>query len=423
MRLRLVTRVGLIVAAALVGVQLLAALGYYATRSPDRNYAPDQIVALVGLLETTADPALRERMLAAAGGPRWLRLFPPGTPLPEDATDAGRLAWVVQMKSTLEGAAPHALAIGAAQDGRIPVHVRLNDGSVLLVLVGEGATIRALGLPVGFLAGLLGLLVGALTLLAVLREMRPLSRLSRAVGHEDAVRNAAPFPETGAPEMRVLTRAINTMRARNAALLASRTFALAAISHDLRTYLTRLRLRMEMMPDHPQADRARADLDEMDHLLGAIVDFTGDEISADGICADPSAALRRAMQRHDLPAADAVPATLPPLAISDAALARILDNLLSNARRYATDVSLDAQTQGRTVTITVSDRGPGIDAARLHEVVEPFVRLEASRNRDLGGAGLGLAIVRRLAEQAGGSFALHNRDGGGLVCTVTLPVH
>ena len=151
--------------------------------------------------------------------------------------------------------------------------VPLADGEFLVAETVDDLTVRVLGLPPGFWAGIIGFLVAALALYAVVRETIPLSRLARSVDRFAEAIEPAPVPMGGAREVRSLIGAFNRMQSRIAELVRNRTFMLAAISHDLRTYLTRLRLRVEMMPDADMRERATRDVEEMDALLDDALTF------------------------------------------------------------------------------------------------------------------------------------------------------
>ena len=151
--------------------------------------------------------------------------------------------------------------------------VPLSDGEFIVAETVDDLTVRVLGLPPGFWAGIIGFLVAALALYAVVRETIPLARLARSVDRFAEAIEPAPVPLRGAREVRALIGAFNRMQSRIAELVRNRTFMLAAISHDLRTYLTRLRLRVEMMPDPDMRERATRDVEEMSGLLDDALTF------------------------------------------------------------------------------------------------------------------------------------------------------
>lgn len=305
------------------------------------------------------------------------------------------------------------------------LYVSLSDGQYVLFEPARAAvfdTFLARGLAVMGAAGVI-VLVGLA--LAVRRTARPIARLA---GHARSLAddlNAPDIPATGPKEVQDLARAFNHMKARIAGLVADRTRLLAAIAHDLRTYLTRLRLRSEFIADGDQRARAGRDIDEM----GALIDDTLLFAATDSASVDPDAATdvvaearRFVTLRREL--GDAVSLDEPPAnlraAIEPLALQRILANLTDNALRYGKTARLSLAADDRTVRLTLDDDGPGIPAADLDRMTAPFERLEPSRGRTGGGAGLGLAIVSALASAHGGRLALENRPGGGLRATVSL---
>jgi signal transduction histidine kinase len=304
--------------------------------------------------------------------------------------------------------------------------VPLADGEFLVAETVDDLTVRVLGLPPGFWAGIIGFLVAALALYAVVRETIPLSRLARSVDRFAEAIEPVPVPIGGAREVRSLIGAFNRMQSRIAELVRNRTFMLAAISHDLRTYLTRLRLRVEMMPDADMRERATRDVEEMDALLNDALTFArtsfanGRSERVDLVdivrreCAERSAAGSNV--KADLPST--------PLTIwgESAALARVAGNLIDNALKYGGEAMVTVSQHGAEAVMLVDDRGPGIPAAERERIFEPFLRLEASRNRDRGGAGLGLAIARHLILSLAGTIAVEDRPGGGARFRVTLPL-
>ncbi|MDI4659161.1 HAMP domain-containing sensor histidine kinase, partial [Xanthobacter autotrophicus] len=303
--------------------------------------------------------------------------------------------------------------------------VGLDGGGYLDVLAGGDLTVRLLGLPVGLIAGILGFLVALAALFAVRRETRPLSDLADVVERFGARLEPLEVPERGAPDVRLVIRAVNAMQARIAELVRMRTLVLGAISHDLRTYLTRLRLRLELLPPGPQVEKAQADLAGMQALVDDALAFARATFApASGERVDLSALARAEYEAHlaegaavSLSGADA------PLPVDGArgALARVLANLVGNALAYGQRADITLIDHGEQVELRVDDRGPGIPVAERASVFEPFYRVEPSRNRESGGAGLGLTIVRQIVEGHGGEVIIADRPGGGARLRVLLP--
>ena len=257
------------------------------------------------------------------------------------------------------------------------------------------------------------------------RVTRPVRRFSDAadrVGRD--LLTAPPLPETGSPELRRAARIFNRMQDRLRRLVEDRTLMLAAISHDLRTALTRLRLRVEFIGDDAQRRRAEGDVAEMQAMLEATLAFArGESVEeahepvdlasmAQALCDDAADAGGAA--RYAGP--DRLVLTCPP-----AAIRRALANLIDNAIAYGGQAELGLAEDDEAVRVTIADRGPGIPESQREAVFAPFRRLETSRSRETGGTGLGLAIARGAVRRCGGDIALRDRAGGGLLAVVTLP--
>lgn len=278
---------------------------------------------------------------------------------------------------------------------------------------------RAIFINLALLTGLLALAMYVMTRTIT----RPLSDLARAADAVGRGETHPPLPERGARELRDATHAFNTMQERLHRYLDSRTRVLAAMSHDLRTPLTRLRLRAEAMDDTQAQARFVADIDEMSRMVtGALNMFKGlnDEEPASKVVVDE---LLAELQKEfsELGASFVMQGhSRGPLLAKRQSLKRCFSNLLHNAVKYGTNVVVTV-SDGHELTIAIADDGPGIPADDLERVFEPFYRVEASRNRDTGGTGLGLSIARDIVQAHGGSITLSNRPGGGLEAIVRLP--
>ncbi len=267
-------------------------------------------------------------------------------------------------------------------------------------------------------------LVLAVALFVMARTItRPLSALAGAAEAMGRGETPPPLPETGARELREATHAFNTMHERLQRYLNSRTRLLAAMSHDLRTPLTRLRLRSERLADPELRERFNADVDEMNGMLKAALDlFRG---MNDDEPASPVDVMRFLSTLRDefaeLGASVTVQgAATGPIEVRPNALKRCLTNLISNAVKFGDHADVQV-ADGDELTIRVLDEGPGIPEASLDRVFEPFFRLESSRNPATGGTGLGLSIARDIAQAHGGSLQLRNRTPKGLEAVLTLP--
>jgi signal transduction histidine kinase len=278
---------------------------------------------------------------------------------------------------------------------------------------------RQIFVELGVLTVLLGLVLFVMAR-TITRPLRELANAADAVGRGA---NHPPLAEKGARELRRATRAFNTMQERLRRYLESRTRVVAAMSHDLRTTLTRLRLRAESIENDELRARFSADLDEMSQMVqGALGLFRGlnDEEPLDTVDVDALLETLR-LEFAELGASVVINGrTHGPLSARPLALKRCLTNLLHNAIKYGTRATVHI-ADGEDLVIRIRDEGPGIPAESLNQVFEPFFRIEPSRNRDTGGTGLGLSIARDIAQAHGGSIVLRNLAGRGLEVALTLP--
>jgi signal transduction histidine kinase len=305
----------------------------------------------------------------------------------------------------------------------LEIAVALPGGPVMTFRAPAPAAAPPLPVPLLVELGLVALVLGGVLYGMARTITRPLADLADAA--EAVGRGArAPLRETGARELREATRAFNTMQERLHRYLDSRTRVLAAMSHDLRTPLTRLKLRAESLDDDTLRERFNADLDEMERMVtGALNLFRGmnhDEpltnVDVDALVAE----LRGELAELGAPLVVTGAAAAALLARRNA-LKRCLTNLLSNAAKYGTNPAVAIEDSAHELVIRVLDDGPGIPPEMLEQVFEPFFRLETSRNADTGGVGLGLSIARDIAQGHGGSLTLRNRAPHGLEATLRLP--
>ncbi|WP_430512990.1 ATP-binding protein [Pannonibacter phragmitetus] len=277
--------------------------------------------------------------------------------------------------------------------------------------------------------GLMALAIIAIVAFTIRQVSRPLRQLADAADRLGRGEDVPPVPEAGPRELRSTISAFNAMHDRLSRFVADRTRMLAAISHDLRTPITSLRLRAEFIDDDENREKMIATLDEMAAMTEATLAFARDEAvsepreAVDLIAVLESLAGDQSDMGHDVrlvkTGTDAAPVTLP---CRPMALKRALRNLIENAVRYGGAARISVEKDKSEVFIRVEDDGPGIPEDRMGDVFEPFVRLETSRSGETGGIGLGLAIARSLIHAHGGTVTLINRPEGGLTATVTLPL-
>jgi len=260
--------------------------------------------------------------------------------------------------------------------------------------------------------------------IAVRWVTRPLKTLADAADALGSDINRPPMRESGPVEVARAARAFNTMQSRLAGYIRSRTQVLAAMSHDLKTPITRLRLRAELLEDEQQRAKFSADLQEMESMVSGALDFLrGMETSEPVQLVDIMAMLEslQADVRETGGAVDISGHAAAPYRGRAQALKRCIGNLIENAVKYGQRARVVVADDAQRLTLRIEDDGPGIPKDELEKVFEPFYRLEASRSRDTGGTGLGLAIARGVALLHGGQVTLENRVEGGLAATLSLP--
>ena len=441
-RLGLIGRIVLIALCALFALVLvLVGLGHRVGTDARRPVYPriKQVSGIVTLFRET-DPARWRDVLRAVNGEIFHAAILPAPPvmaarfkrapklqvLLDEAAGTTANDLTAYTDTTVIGLDP----LDSRPEGRLTGAVwRMPDGRALVLKSYEvpQVSVKLLGLPPGFWVGVLGCVLAGLALLATLREVAPLRRLTAEVGRFDGGLLEDAAAERGTPDVRALVRAVRDMQRRVAVLLSERAFLIGAISHDLKTYLTRLRLRAEALPDGSGRDGTVADLEDMTALIETALAFArGTTVSQK----------RDAVDVADLVAADVAeraatgaPVRLRGEDVVDAtvlgdplALRRVVANLVENAVKFghsAVDVAVERdETACRVV---VDDDGPGIPENQREEVFSPFYRVDSSRNRQTGGTGLGLAIARQIVEAHGGTVSVTMGPLGGARFTVALP--
>lgn len=422
--------------AQVVGFALFAGERVSAFRNAYREDMLTRLVSLVQLLEE-APPELRQRLLAAAssallsvdlapepiaapldGAPRHLRnalAAALGKPETEVRLALPRRGWRTHDHDMPDG--PHRPPPWAS------VSIRLGSGQWL----NASADVPPVP-PLGgvFLASFVisAIAVATVGALGVRWASKPLQQLAGAADRLGRGESFAPLPETGPKETRQANIAFNRMRERLDRFIRDRTAMLAAVAHDLRTPITSLRLRAEFIDDEEIKARILETLAEMQAMSEAVLAFArGDAESEPTRPMDVTALVESVVEDTAAGGRDASFADSPAvtLACRPFALRRALSNLIDNAIVYGVRARAKVEAHAGEVRILVDDDGPGIPAAELERVFEPFVRLEGSRSRETGGAGLGLAIARTIARGHGGDLRLENRPAGGLRATLTLP--
>jgi len=257
-------------------------------------------------------------------------------------------------------------------------------------------------------------------------QIRPIRRLARAVDDFGKGRETGDFRLEGATEVRRAAAAFNLMRYRVTRQITQRTEMLAGVSHDLRTPLTRMKLLLAMLPESQEVTDLKADVAEMEKMIGGYLAFARGEGTEQPVETDLTmllkdvvgSALREGTATIDLHTEeDTMPVLLRP-----AAFKRCIGNLIANAQRYARTVSIRAGHRGEAIEITIDDDGPGIPPEQREEVFKPFHRIDRSRNPETGGIGLGLTIARDVMRSHGGDLVLTDSPSGGLRARLRLPI-
>ncbi len=400
--------------------------------------ARDAAVRVISMYRSVAlsAPATRAAVVAEFdlrdGANAWIADVPVAEPLPVmDPAAQRQFRGAMLLVPVPVQQRPREMVLrGGAEAERIAVGLRLPNGKWLNV---------TLDLPppwpwhsLNFFSAFLMMTVTAavLTLWAVRRLIAPVATLAAAAERLGRDVNAPPLPETGPVEIATAARAFNTMAARISRFVQDRTFMLTAMGHDLRTPITRLKLRAEFLEDDELRAKMLGDLDELEAMVASTLAFGRDVAADEPVAAVDLPELARTVLDE---ASDANPDCGEKLTyagpdhltvrVRSLAMKRALSNLVHNALHYGGNarVCLSPPEAGQ-LTLLVEDDGPGIPLSELDRVFQPYHRVETSRNRETGGTGLGLPIARNILRAHGGDVTLSNREGGGMRATVILPV-
>ena len=267
-----------------------------------------------------------------------------------------------------------------------------------------------------------------LVALAFLRgQVRPIHRLANAARQLGLGRTAEDFRLEGAKEIRLAGRAFQAMRHRINRQMNERTSMLAGVSHDLRTPLTRMRLNIALADPSSDVKAIDQDIEEMEQMIEGYLSFARGEGAETAREARFDKIIRQIVESYSgahpgrlrliMPAGE-----FPPLEMRVQAIRRAIDNLVSNALRYAGSAELRLKIVEDEMVLFIDDDGPGIDPEHYAEAIKPFIRLETSRNKQTGGTGLGLSIASDVILSHGGELTLHKSPLGGLRILVKLPI-
>jgi two-component system, OmpR family, osmolarity sensor histidine kinase EnvZ len=411
--------------ALLIVTAVLASFQIYRVyeREPRSRELAQQTVSTINLTRAAlvnADPFRRRELLIEMNETEGLRVYPATAserlePLPDEPL----LERVVEKIKNIMG--PNT-RFANARDGEEGFWVSFFiDEDEFWVMLPEERFDPDFGLQwLGWGVALLALaLTGAWLIASTIA--RPLAALTRAARRIGRAEPHQPLPEEGARELRMVSAAFNRMAGNLQAMERDRAMVLAGISHDLRTPLSRLRLSLEMSgADSGATEAMTADIAEMDAIIGQFLDFArgADEEKAPH---DLAGVLEELAEHYaKLNKNVTFKAEMLQFNFARMSVRRAISNLIDNALRYAgAPIEVSATAKESHVFIEVADRGPGIPASETERLKRPFTRMDQSRS-GAGGAGLGLAIVERVARAHGGTIELLPRDGGGLLARLTL---
>ena len=397
----------------------------------------DRIAEAVRMLEAN-DPERRAATLKAlAQGGLRVELISAeqasaGMPRPSLQTLLGERLGSVRDIRTMGGGGPGAgMGMGKSAGSRYgsagrSFDVRLEDGQWIRVTPEHEAEAAAPALPKELIIQLaisLGLVI-AVVMIAVRQATLPLQQLASAAERLGRDLDAPPLAEHGPAETRRAAQAFNRMQTQVKRLVSERARALAAVSHDLRTPLTRLRLRVELVEDVPLREQLAGDMEAMATMIDATLGYLRGVQQNELVRPIDINALLESMVEDALVTGRTISIegrALAPFSGRLSALRRALQNLIDNAIKYGRSAHIHVQDDAYLMRITVEDEGPGIAEAELVHVTEPYYRLDSARSQERGGVGLGLSIVKDIALQHGGEIVLANRPQGGLAATLSLP--
>jgi signal transduction histidine kinase len=446
MKTSLTVRIGLTAIVALLSISVLAFSFMF--RRSDLNAevaipAPGKVAAIAALLDGLP-PEAREGVIPALSSPLLEISITQGSTaqaLPATAPELDELG------ARYRAAMPkRELRLGTWGEPRrlvgvtgllrnshanLDLRVGLKNGDWLVLRSQELFPMTTFGLPLGFGAGLIGTMIALLMLVFLFRQIRPLEELARAVDRIDLRDDPQPIPEvrSSAPEIRALVAAFNRQQERLSRLLKSRFALVGGLQHDVRTFATKVRLRLEGANNSASLDRAISELDDMVRLLDdALLATQGTEASTEEARELVDIRELLVQEKDARPEQKITLQTTPGGALARLyvlgnrlALRRVFSNVIGNAITYGQEARIGLAATGERVVVTIDDDGPGI-AIEMRDIVrEPFVRLEQSRARTTGGSGLGLAIVSNLVTRHDGRFTISDAAGGGARMIIDLP--
>lgn len=400
----------------------------YVSRRHQARHLAEQLVVTDSLLDDLPPEARQGRARALSTsriGLSWSQIptVPPGQDRPADRGLREQLqTWEPSLRSRELRIIrrPERAALGGA---RLKVALRMRDHSWLMLQTQVRAAPWAMvlgGVGSAFILALGVLLASILVLRNLSAPLRVLARAADAAGQGVPVRIA----EEGAGDLKLVAKAFNAMQARITHLISARTQALAAVGHDLRTPLSRLRLRASFVDDKVAREAMEADVDEMTAMLDSLLAYLGGDEDPEPRRLVDLAAMAMTLVDAATDAGHQARYAGPErllVEVRSLSMKRALGNLLQNAILYGGRGDVILRRDDGQVVIAVEDDGPGIAEADMAQVLEPFSRLDSARARNTSGLGLGLTIVHRIVHREGGTLAFHNRPEGGLRVEIRLP--
>lgn len=402
---------------------------------------PERVRALVAVIEGI-DPALRPEAIRAFDNETLdASIVPSRAALPAADADAVMPGLEAVLAAYLATLGEREVIVWIAPDNQeqviaprlgpgrlwsrhpLRMAVELQGGAWLLIETRGDLALKVLGFPPGLWAGVFGVTLAFLSLGILWRGLGPLGGLAAALDRFAAHPVPQPVVARGPEETRRIIAAVNRMQEEISSLITEREVMFGALSHDLRTCLTRLSLRAAGIPDADMRGGAERDLARMKNIIDDALEFA----RLDARLTAPGGMVTLAELLHELRHAyPELPVRADPLpeiqlACDGPELFRALQNLIENAIAYGGGAELFVAHDDRNCCFDVMDRGPGIAEADRAELVKPFVRGKGTAARNLPGSGLGLAIVQRIAVRAGGQFALIDRPGGGTIARLEVP--
>ncbi|MEL6236214.1 MAG: ATP-binding protein [Pseudomonadota bacterium] len=438
-RLSLTRRVGLIVLIGFLASWLAIITGSFLAlglRETAALPSPARLEALARLIEQ-APPEMRRDILLSVNTPLFEAQLPAEAP-PVETPMRLRRPDALVVRSYYEALPDRPLLVlprtafrpALSSLNAVEFQLGLAEGETLIVRTSSPFQVAPPGMPAGFGAGLLGIGIALIALIMLHREFRPLSRLAMAVDKVGATGELSELPpmRPRSPEIRALVEAFERLQGRIATLIRARMALVGGIQHDLRSFATRLRLRIDKIGDLDERERAATDIAHMIALLddALLASRAGaSELDEELVDIEPVIAAEAA-DRHRSGHAVALHSTddaRHATVLGDRlALRRIFANLIDNALKYGHSANVHLHVERPDIVVTVDDDGPGIPAERRQYLLEPFTRLDPSRARTTGGSGLGLAVVQSLVSGHGGRVSIDDAPKGGARLTVRLPI-